>query len=73
MKKSTRALVGLVVLELLVLGGAFWLVGQVQSGAMQAPDPAEAIARITQVAGGAMGVIAVILTLAFVTHKRRGQ
>lgn len=73
MKKSTRALVGLVVLELVVLAGAWWLVGQVQSGAIQAPDPAEAIARISEVTGGVMAVLAVVLILAFITHKRRGN
>lgn len=73
MKKSTRALVGLVVLELVVLAGAWWMVGQVQSGAIQAPDPAEAIARISEVTGGVMAVLAVVLILAFIAHKRRGN
>ncbi|WP_116970925.1 hypothetical protein [Blastomonas sp. UPD001] len=73
MKKSTRALVGLVVLELVILIGAWWLVSQVQSGAMQAPDPGAAITQITQTAGGAMGIIAVVLVLAFVHHRRKGN
>lgn len=73
MKKSTRALVGLVVLELVILVGAWWLVSQVQSGAMQTTDPAAAIGQITQTAGGAMGIIAVVLALAFVHHRRKGN
>lgn len=73
MKKSTRALIGLVVLELVILAGAWWLVSQVQSGAMQTTDPAAAITQITQTAGGAMGIIAVVLLLAFVRHRRNGN
>lgn len=73
MKKSTRALVGLVILEAVILAGAWWMVQQTRSGAWQTSDPAGAIALITQTAGGAMGIIAVILTIAFVTHKRRGN
>ena len=52
MKKSTRALIGLVVLELVILIGAWWLVSQVQSCAMQTTDPGVAITQITQTAGG---------------------
>lgn len=73
MKKSTRALIGLVVLELVILTGAWWLVSQVQSGAMQTTDPGAAITQITQTAGGAMGIIAVVLLLAFVHHRRKGH
>lgn len=73
MKKSTRALVGLVILEAVILAGAWWMVQQTRSGAWQTSDPAGAITAITQTAGGAMGLIAVILLIAFVTHKRRGN
>lgn len=73
MKKSTRALVGLVILEVAILAGAWWMVEQTRSGAWQTSDQAGAITAITQTAGGAMGLIAVILTIAFVSHKRRGN
>lgn len=73
MKKSTRALVGLVVLELVILSGAWWMVEQTHSGAWQTSDPAEAITRITETAGGAMGIIAVVLVLAFIHHRRKGN
>jgi len=46
MKKSTRALVGLVALDGILAAGAWWMVMQVKSGAWNAPDPAEAITRI---------------------------
>jgi hypothetical protein len=36
-------------------------------------DQPGAITAITQTAGGAMGLIAVIMLIAFVTHKRRGN
>lgn len=73
MKKSTRALVGLVILETVILAGAWWMVQQTRSGAWQTSDQPAAITAITQTAGGAMGLIAVILIIAFVTHKRRGN
>ena len=73
MKKSTRALVGLVILETVILAGAWWMVQQTLSGAWQTSDEARGIAIITQTAGAAMGLIAVILIIAFVTHKRRGN
>lgn len=73
MKRSTRALLGLVILEVAILAGAWWMVEQTRSGAWQTSDQAGAITAITQTAGGAMGLIAVILTIAFVSHKRRGN
>jgi hypothetical protein len=73
MKKSTRALVGLVAMDLILAAGAAWMVGQVKTGAWNAPDPAETIARITSTAGGAMGIVTAVLLLAFVVHRRRGN
>jgi hypothetical protein len=73
MKKSTRALVGLVVIELLLLGGTAWMVMQTKSGAWSSPDPAEAISTITRIGGGAMGIVGVILLLAFFTHRKNGN
>ena len=73
MKKSTRALLGLVILELLLLGGATWMVMQTRSGAWHASDPALAISTITQTAGGAMGIVAAILLVAFFVHRKNGN
>ncbi len=72
MKKSTRALVGLVVLDLLLLLGAFWLVLQVHGGNTTVP-PEEAITTITSIAGGAIGIISVILGIAFFIHRKNGN
>lgn len=73
MKKSTRALVGLVVLDLLIALGAWWMLLQVRSGAWNAPDPAEAGRRIGEVAGGAIGIVTAVLLVAFAAHRRRGN
>ena len=73
MKKSTRALVGMVVLDLVVGGGAAWMLWQIRSGAWNAPDPGEAIRRICEVAGGAIGIVTAVLLVAFVVHRRRGD
>ncbi len=73
MKKSTRALVGLVVLDGLILLGVLWLVMQVKGGASMAVPPDEAISTFTSIGGGAIGVITVILLLAFFHHRRNGN
>jgi hypothetical protein len=73
MKKSTRALVGMVVLDLLVMAGAWWMVEQTRSGRWNAPDPAASISQITSTAGMVIGIVTVLLALAFVVHRRRGQ
>jgi hypothetical protein len=73
MKKSTRALTGMIVLDLVLLAGAAWMVWQVRSGAWNAPDPAEAVSRITTTAGGAIGLITGVLLVAFVVHRRKGN
>ena len=74
MKKSTRALVGLVVLDALMLVGALWLVLKVRSGDWSTSvPPNEAITTITSTAGGAIGVVTAILLLAFAIHRRKGN
>ena len=72
MKKSTRALTGMVVLDGLLAAGAAWLVIQVKSGTLSTPDPAATITEITRTAGGAIGVVTGVLLVAFVVHRRRG-
>ena len=73
MKKSTRALLGLAVLELSLLGGTAWMVMQTKSGAWHTSDPALAITKITQTGGGAMGIIAAILLVAWFVHRKNGN
>lgn len=73
MRKSTRALVGMVAIDLLLLLGAAWLVLQVQSGASTTTTPGEAISTITTIFGGAIGIVTGVLAVAFVVHRRRGN
>ena len=73
MKKSTRALVGLVVIELFLLGGTAWMVMQTKSGAWHSDSPGEAISLITSTGGAAMGLVGVILLLAFFHHRKNGS
>ena len=74
MRKSTRALVGLVVLDALMLVGALWLVLKVRSGDWSTTvPPGEAITTITSTAGGAIGVVTAILLLVFVIQRRKGN
>jgi hypothetical protein len=72
MKKSTRALTGLVLLDALILAGAAWMMMQVKSGAWNAPDPAATITEITRTAGGAIGIVSAVLLVAFEVQRRRG-
>ena len=73
MKKSTRALTGMVVLDALLIAGAAWMVMQVKSGTWNTPDPAATITEITRTAGGAIGIVTALLLVAFVVHRRRGD
>ncbi|MDE8650252.1 hypothetical protein [Novosphingobium album (ex Liu et al. 2023)] len=73
MKKSTRALVGMVLIDALVMLGAAYMVVQTRTGAWHAPDPAAAISTITSVAGGVVGVVTAVLLVAFFTHRRKGN
>lgn len=73
MKKSRRALVGMVVLDLLILLGAGWMVLQTRSGVWRSSDPEKATSLITSSAGGAIGVISAILLIAFFAHRSRGD
>jgi len=73
MKKSTRALVGLLVLDLALALGAAWMVWQTKTGAWHAPDEAAAITTITSTAGGAIGIVTVILLMAFAVQRKRGN
>lgn len=71
--KSTRALVGMIGLDLVVIIGAWWMVEQTRSGAWNAPDPAASISMITTTAGMIVGVVTAVLLLAFIVHRRAGN
>lgn len=73
MKKSTRALVGLVVIDALLLAGSAWMVWQTKSGAWHAPDEAAAISAITTTAGGAIGIVTALLLMASWMHRKKGN
>lgn len=73
MKKSTRALVGLVTLDLIVIIGAWYMVAQTKSGAWNSNDPAASISMVTSTAGMIVGVVTAVLLLAFVIHRRAGN
>ena len=74
MKRSTRALVGMVVIDAGLLLGATWLVNQIGSGRMKTTvPPSEAIGTIGSIFGGAIGFISVLLALVFVLQRRKGN
>ncbi|MES2288678.1 MAG: hypothetical protein V4530_02990 [Pseudomonadota bacterium] len=73
MKKSTRALVGMVVIDLIILAGTAWFVGTIKGGAHLTVPPAEAIQTVTQIGGGAIGIVTGILLVAFFVHRKNGN
>lgn len=73
MKKSTRALIGLILLDAIIIIGAWWMVDQTKSGAWHSNDPAASIGMITTTAGTVVGVITAALLLAFFVHRRAGN
>ena len=74
MKKSTRALAGMVLLDSVVVAGTAWFVWLIKSGgARTTVPPAEAISTITAYGGGLIGVVTVMLALAWFHHRRNGN
>lgn len=73
MKKSTRALIGLIGIDLLLLLGIVWLVMQVKGGASTSVPPEEAISTITSIGGGAIGIVTAILGLVWFIQRRKGN
>jgi len=73
MKKSMRALLGLVLLDAIVVAGAWWMIDRTTSGAWNSNNPAESINMITTTAGMMIGVISVVLVLAFFRHRAAGN
>ena len=73
MKKSTRALIGLLVIEPALFAGTAWMVGQTKSGNWHADNPGEAITTITGIGGATMGLVGVILLIAYFRHRKNGN
>ena len=73
MKKSMRALLGLILLDAIIVVGAWWMIERTRSGAWNSNNPAESITMITTTAGMMIGAISVILLLAFVRHRVAGN
>lgn len=73
MRKSTRILIGLAVIEAMLAGGAGYMMAQTRSGAWKTDNQGEAIRVITEIMGGAMGVAAGVLLVAFFFQRRQGN
>lgn len=74
MRKSKRALIGMVVIDLLLAVGIGWMVTQVQTGAWKTNvPPADAIGTITTIGGAGIGVVTAILMVAYFAHRKRGD
>jgi hypothetical protein len=73
MKNSMRALLGLVLLDAIIVAGAWWMIQRTESGAWNSNNPAESITMITTTAGMMAGFASIILLLAFVRHRAAGN
>ena len=73
MKKSTRALVGMLVLDALIAAGTAWFVMDIKRGAALTVPPGEAISTVTTIGGGAIGIVTGILLVAFFVQRKRGN
>lgn len=73
MKKSTRLLIALGVIEGLLLMIGLWLINGLYSGALQAAnDPAETVQTIFTTLGGVMGALGATVGIAIISMRRRG-
>lgn len=74
MRRSTRVLLALLVIEALLAAGAGWLIWQLQTGALQAVKSADASATVvlTQV-GGIMGALAGVMLVVAVVLRLQGK
>ena len=73
MKKSTRILILLVVLEALIVALGGWLISGLANGTLHAATtPAEASATVFSVLGSVAGVIAGVCGVIWFVMRRRG-
>lgn len=73
MKKSNIVLILLLVLELLLVLGTWFLVSQIRSGAWGEWDEPEALKRLMTVAFGAAPLIAIPFLIIIFSLRRKGQ
>lgn len=73
MRKSTRMFVLLLVVEVLLVLGAVYMVGQVSGGNWNTPDPQEAVSRIMTVIGAAIPLVALPFVLIGIGLRRKGE
>ncbi|NGP19375.1 hypothetical protein [Devosia aurantiaca] len=73
MRKSTRIFVLLLVIEVLLVLGSVYMVGQVSGGNWNAPDHQEAISRIMTVIGAAIPLVALPFLLIGIGLRRKGE
>ena len=73
MKKSQRALAGIVVIDALVALGAGYMIIETRRGVWQSSDPAAAISLISTTAGATIGIVTAILAVAFFVHRGKGN
>lgn len=73
MKMSTRILFLMIFLDVFFIGGAAWLIIQLQNGAWGTSSSDETIRRIMVVAGTAVGGITPILLVFWFALRRKGM
>lgn len=74
MKRSTRILIAGVVIELMLAGIAFYLLRQIETGALTpATSASDAVSTITSTIGMAMGALAGLMIVLYVVARRAGK
>lgn len=63
----------MVILDAVILAGTAWFVGAIKGGASLTVPPEEAIQTVTQIGGGAIGIVTGILLVAFFVHRKNGN
>lgn len=74
MRKSTRILLLLAIVQLGLAGLWWWLLAGLKSGDLQAAgDPAETVATVSSTIGGIMGaLVAIFLLVWWATRRKEG-
>lgn len=72
MKKSTRILIAFVTIEAFLGAIWWWLLSNLQSGNFTAAgDPAETVATVSSIIGGAMGLFGALCLVTWFAAQRR--